>query len=47
MCNKRGGCRSAYGGEEIVRDLRVHQNLEGTNQIMRVTVVRRLMQDPR
>jgi alkylation response protein AidB-like acyl-CoA dehydrogenase len=32
-----------YGIEKIVRDLRVHQILEGTNEIMRVVVSRRLM----
>ncbi len=31
-----------YGLEKIVRDLRVHQILEGTNEIMRVVVGRRL-----
>ncbi|MBF6371201.1 acyl-CoA dehydrogenase, partial [Nocardia puris] len=29
-----------YGLEKIVRDLRVHQILEGTNEIMRVVVAR-------
>jgi len=32
-----------YGIEKIVRDLRVHQILEGTNEIMRVVVARYLM----
>ena len=32
-----------YGIEKIVRDLRVHQILEGTNEIMRVVVSRQLM----
>jgi alkylation response protein AidB-like acyl-CoA dehydrogenase len=32
-----------YGIEKLVRDLRVHQILEGTNEIMRVVVSRRLM----
>ncbi len=36
------GCLSAYGIEKIVRDLRVHQILEGTNEIMRVIVARGL-----
>jgi alkylation response protein AidB-like acyl-CoA dehydrogenase len=31
-----------YGLEKIVRDLRVHQILEGTNEIMRLVVGRRL-----
>ena len=31
-----------YGIEKVVRDLRVHQILEGTNEIMRVVVARRL-----
>ncbi len=34
-----------YGIEKIVRDLRVHQILEGTNEIMRVIVSRRLLMD--
>ncbi|MFC9664099.1 acyl-CoA dehydrogenase family protein [Nocardia sp. NPDC127606] len=32
-----------YGLEKIVRDLRVHQILEGTNEIMRVVVARALI----
>ena len=32
-----------YGVERIVRDLRVHQILEGTNEIMRVIVAREMM----
>ena len=32
-----------YGLEKLVRDLRVHQILEGTNEIMRVIIGRRLM----
>jgi alkylation response protein AidB-like acyl-CoA dehydrogenase len=32
-----------YGIEKIVRDLRVHQILEGTNEIMRVIVSRHLL----
>jgi alkylation response protein AidB-like acyl-CoA dehydrogenase len=31
-----------YGLEKLVRDLRVHQILEGTNEIMRVIVAREL-----
>ena len=37
------GYLSEYGIEQIVRDLRVHQILEGTNQIMRVIVSRDLL----
>lgn len=36
------GYLSEYGIEQIVRDLRVHQILEGTNQIMRVIISRSL-----
>ena len=32
-----------YGIEKIVRDLRVHQILEGTNEIMRLIVARGLV----
>ncbi|MEM7070186.1 MAG: acyl-CoA dehydrogenase family protein [Pseudomonadota bacterium] len=32
-----------YGIEKIVRDLRVHQILEGTNEIMRVIIARHLL----
>ncbi len=35
-----------YGIEKIVRDLRVHQILEGTNEIMRVIVARALIGGP-
>ncbi len=34
------GYLSAYGLEKIVRDLRVHQILEGTNEIMRLIIAR-------
>ncbi|MBF6172416.1 acyl-CoA dehydrogenase family protein [Nocardia blacklockiae] len=34
------GYLTEYGVEKIVRDLRVHQILEGTNEIMRVVVAR-------
>ena len=37
------GYLSEYGIEKIVRDLRVHQILEGTNEIMRVIVSRNLL----
>ena len=36
------GYLSDYGIEKIVRDLRVHQILEGTNEIMRVITAREL-----
>jgi alkylation response protein AidB-like acyl-CoA dehydrogenase len=38
------GYLADYGIEKIVRDLRVHQILEGTNEIMRVIIARSLMQ---
>jgi alkylation response protein AidB-like acyl-CoA dehydrogenase len=38
------GYLADYGIEKIVRDLRVHQILEGTNEIMRVIVARGLLQ---
>ena len=34
------GYLAEYGVEKIVRDLRVHQILEGTNEIMRVIIAR-------
>lgn len=37
------GYLSDYGMEKIVRDLRVHQILEGTNEIMRVIIARHLI----
>jgi alkylation response protein AidB-like acyl-CoA dehydrogenase len=37
------GYLSEYGIEKIVRDLRVHQILEGTNEIMRLIVARSLL----
>jgi alkylation response protein AidB-like acyl-CoA dehydrogenase len=37
------GYLSEYQIEQIVRDLRVHQILEGTNQIMRMIVSRSLL----
>jgi alkylation response protein AidB-like acyl-CoA dehydrogenase len=37
------GYLAEYGIEKIVRDLRVHQILEGTNEVMRVIVARALM----
>jgi alkylation response protein AidB-like acyl-CoA dehydrogenase len=38
------GYLAEYGIEKIVRDLRVHQILEGTNEIMRVIIARGVMQ---
>ena len=38
------GYLADYGVEKIVRDLRVHQILEGTNEIMRVIIARNLGQ---
>ena len=37
------GYLSEYGIEKIVRDLRVHQILEGTNEIMRLIIARKLI----
>lgn len=37
------GYLAEYGLEKIVRDLRVHQILEGTNEIMRVVVARSMI----
>ena len=37
------GYLTDYGIEKIVRDLRVHQILEGTNEIMRVIIARSLL----
>jgi alkylation response protein AidB-like acyl-CoA dehydrogenase len=41
------GYLAEYGIEKIVRDLRVHQILEGTNEIMRVIVARKLLEGNR
>jgi len=41
------GYLSEYGVEKIVRDLRVHQILEGTNEIMRLIVARKLIEGNR
>lgn len=38
------GYLTDYGVEKIVRDLRVHQILEGTNEIMRLIIARQLIQ---
>jgi alkylation response protein AidB-like acyl-CoA dehydrogenase len=37
------GYLADYGVEKIVRDLRVHQILEGTNEIMRMIISRQIM----
>jgi len=39
------GYLADYGIEKIVRDLRVHQILEGTNEIMRMIVARQMFAD--
>ena len=39
------GYLSDYGIEKIVRDLRVHQILEGTNEIMRLIISRQMLAD--
>jgi alkylation response protein AidB-like acyl-CoA dehydrogenase len=39
------GYLADYGIEKIVRDLRVHQILEGTNEIMRVIIARHLFRE--
>ena len=41
------GYLSEYGMEKIVRDLRVHQILEGTNEIMRLIVARKIIEGAR
>ena len=41
------GYLSEYGVEKIVRDLRVHQILEGTNEIMRLIVARKMIERAR
>jgi alkylation response protein AidB-like acyl-CoA dehydrogenase len=37
------GYLADYGIEKIVRDLRVHQILEGTNEIMRLIISRQIL----
>jgi alkylation response protein AidB-like acyl-CoA dehydrogenase len=37
------GIITEYGMEKLVRDLRVHQIVEGTNEIMRVIIARNLI----
>ncbi|MEL6287628.1 MAG: acyl-CoA dehydrogenase family protein [Pseudomonadota bacterium] len=41
------GYLADYGVEKIVRDLRVHQILEGTNEVMRVIIARSLIAEER
>ncbi len=41
------GYLTEFGLEKIVRDLRVHQILEGTNEIMRVIVARHMLDEAR
>ncbi len=41
------GYLAEYGIEKIVRDLRVHQILEGTNEIMRLIIARKLAEGAR
>ena len=41
------GYLSEYGIEKIVRDLRVHRILEGTNEIMRLIISRQLIKEAR
>ena len=51
ICNEALQLHGGYGYlrdyplERLLRDARVHQILEGTNEIMRVIVARRLLQD--
>jgi len=51
VCNEALQIHGGYGYirdyplERWLRDVRVHQILEGTNEIMRVIVARRLLQD--
>lgn len=39
------GYLADYGIEKVVRDLRVHQILEGTNEIMRMIIARQMLAD--
>ena len=42
----RYGYLADYGIEKLVRDLRVHEILEGTNEIMRLIVARDMVSQP-
>ena len=50
VCNKALQMHGGYGYlrdypvERILRDLRVHQILEGTNEVMRVIIARNVLQ---
>ncbi|SVD34404.1 uncharacterized protein METZ01_LOCUS387258, partial [marine metagenome] len=50
VCNKALQMHGGYGYlrdypvERILRDLRVHQILEGTNEIMRVIIARHVLE---
>ena len=52
VCNDALQLHGGYGYireyplERLVRDARVHQILEGTNEIMRVIIARRLLDQP-
>ena len=39
------GYLAEYGIEKVLRDLRVNQILEGTNEIMKLIVSRKLLKD--
>ena len=39
------GYLADYGIEKLVRDLRVHQILEGTNEVMRVIIARDMLKN--
>jgi hypothetical protein len=51
VCNQALQLHGGYGVmrefplERLLRDARVHQIVEGTNQVMRVIVARRMLQD--
>jgi alkylation response protein AidB-like acyl-CoA dehydrogenase len=51
VCNEALQIHGGYGYlkdfpiERLLRDLRVHQILEGTNEIMRVIIARKLLND--